>query len=191
MRTALILSAALLLTACGGTEDETIIASQDPASMDDGAMDHGSMDHGAMGHGAPDAEAAPLPDDGLMPVIAVTGAWMRPHPQGRDVTAAYFTAALTEGSADRLVSATIDGADAVELHGHTMNEQGMMQMRAVGPQRLDTGDALVFAPGGLHLMVFGLDPVVEGDVVSGVLVFERAGEVPVSFAVGLSAPAAD
>ena len=66
-----------------------------------------------------------------------------------------------------------------------------MQMRAVGPQRLDAGDTLVFAPGGLHLMVFGLDPVVAGETVDGVLVFERAGEVPVRFAVGLSAPEAD
>ena len=180
MRTALLLSAALFLTACGGTQDEAVMAG-----------DAGAMDHGSMGHEMAETDQTPLPDDGVMPVVAVSAAWMRPHPQGRDVTAAYFTATLAEGAADRLVSASITGADSVELHGHTMNDQGMMQMRPVGPQRLETGDTLVFAPGGLHLMVFGLDPVVAGETVDGVLVFERAGEVPVRFAVGLSAPEAD
>ena len=183
MRTALLLAAALVLTACGGTEDEAVTAPQDQA-----VMDHGAMDHGSMGHEEAVADQAALPDDGVLPVVAVSGAWMRPHPQGRDVTAAYFTASLTDGAADRLVSASIQGASAVELHGHTMNDQGMMQMRAVGPQMLEAGQTLVFAPGGLHLMVFGLAPVAEGDAVDGVLVFERSGEVPVRFAVGLSAP---
>ncbi len=185
MRLALISSAALLLTACGGAEDETVM------TADHGAMDHASMDHGDMSHAPADEALAPLPDDGVLPVVTVSAAWMRPHPQGRDVTAAYFTAALAEGSVDRLVSASIQGASSVELHGHTMNDQGMMQMRAVGPQTLAAGETLVFMPGGLHLMVFGLEPVVDGDVVDGVLVFERSGEIPVRFAVGLSAPEAD
>ncbi|WP_203291156.1 copper chaperone PCu(A)C [Maricaulis parjimensis] len=184
MRFALILTSALMLTACGGHDDHAAMEGEHAA------MDHGAMAHDA-GHDGGEAELAPLPDDGVMPVVDVTAAWMRPHPQGRDVTAAYFTARLAGGSADRLVAARIEGAASVELHGHTMNDQGMMQMRAVGPQTLEAGDTLVFAPGGLHLMVFGLAPVVDGDTVEGVLVFERSGEIPVRFAVGLSGPSAD
>jgi len=167
-------AAMLALAACSDP------APQAPAGHD--GMDHDTMDAGM-------AAPAPLPDDGVTPEIAVSASWIRPHPQGRDVTAAYFTARLLEGEIDRLVSARIDGADRVELHTHTMNEQGMMQMRQVGPQDLAAGETLDFAPGGLHLMVFGLAPIAEGDAVEGVLVFERAGEIPVRFQARNAAPA--
>lgn len=167
--------AALSLAACGDTADDTATH----------AGGHEGMAQPV------DAAPAPLPDDGVTPVVAIAGAWIRPHPQGRDVTAAYFTARLVEGSVDRLTGARIDGADRIELHGHTMNAEGLMQMRPVGPQDLEAGDTMVFAPGGLHLMVFGLAPVVAGDSVDGVLVFERAGEVPVRFEATTAAPSTD
>jgi copper(I)-binding protein len=127
--------------------------------------------------------AEPLPDDGVTSIIDVRVTWMRPHPNGRDVTAAYFTVYLGQGAQDRLLSARIDGADRVELHGHLMSENGMMQMRPIGPQDISSAGPMIFTPGGRHLMVHGLDPVVEGDLVAGTLVFERAGDVPVSFEV--------
>ena len=174
LRVSLVSASACLLAACGGQEDAA------------SGMDHGGshdMSGQVMDAAAVDS-AARLPDDGVVPDIEVSGSWMRPHPQGRDVTAAYFTARLASGAADRLLAARIDGAERVELHGHTMDpETGMMQMRPIGPQDLLAGGSLNFAPGGHHLMVFGLAPVVEGDSVDGVLVFERAGEVPVQFAV--------
>lgn len=175
--TLLVSAAVLALAACSDP------APQAPA--DHGGMDQHAMDAGDVGAAAP----APLPDDGVTPGIAVSTSWIRPHPQGRDVTAAYFTARLSAGEIDRLVAARIDGADRVELHTHTMNEQGMMQMRQVGPQDLSAGETLDFVPGGLHLMVFGLAPVSEGDTVEGVLVFERAGEIPVRFQARNAAPA--
>lgn len=143
------------------------------------------MDHS---EAAAAADMAPLPDDGVTPVVLVRAAWMRPHPGGRDVTAAYFAARLETGAIDRLVSASIDGAERVELHGHTMNAEGMMQMRAIGPQELTADGQLVFTPGGRHLMVFGLDTVVEGDTATGILTFERAGDVPVTFQVRAMPP---
>jgi periplasmic copper chaperone A len=165
---------ALALTACSGA-DEPVAASGDP---------HGDGLH-AM---ASDGPMAALPDDGITPVVEISDAWIRPHPQGRDVTAAYFSARLTDGQADRLLSARIDGAERVEMHGHSMNEQGMMRMRPIGPQDLMGGDRMVFAPRGNHLMVHGLAPVFEGDQVTGVLVFERAGEVPAEFSVQAMPP---
>jgi len=162
--------ASLSVAACGAPSDTEESAS----------MGHGDMHHGEVSEMA---ELPPLADDGVMPVIDVQEAWMRPHPGGRDVTAAYFTLALSAGSVDRLLSARIDGAERVELHGHSMNDEGMMQMRAIGPQDVSAGETMVFAPGGHHLMVFGLATVVEGDTATGTLVFERAGEVEVSFQV--------
>jgi hypothetical protein len=169
MRTALPFILSLALGACG-----------DPADEAASGVDHAGRSHDMSGNAA---APGPLPDDGVAPVIDVRAAWMRPHPQGRDVTAAYFAVRLSEGSADRLLSAQIEGASGVELHGHTMNAQGMMQMRPIGPQDLTSGGPLVFTPGGRHLMVHGLAPVAEGDSVNGTLVFERAGDVPVTFQV--------
>ncbi len=159
----------------------TIAACSEPA-REPAEMDHSAMDHEMMGHEAAGA-LEPLADDGVMPEIEIRAAWMRPHPNGRDVTAAYFAARLIEGSADRLVSAQIAGAERVELHGHTISADGMMQMHEIGAQTLTGEGPLVFTPGGRHLMVFGLPTVVEGDAVDAVLVFERAGEVAVRFQV--------
>ncbi len=174
-RLALILAVAtgLGLTACSAQNDSDRAAV--PAD-----------DHAMAGHapGGMVSTQTPLPDDGVAPVIDVRAAWMRPHPDGRDVTAAYFALYLASGSADRLVAARIEGAGRVELHGHTVDiETGMMQMRPIGPQAVLAAGPMLFVPGGRHLMVFGLEPVNEGGSVAGVLVFERAGEVPVTFEV--------
>lgn len=177
MRLVLFLTLCLTLAACGGQPGDSA-----PAGGDDAMAGH------AMHDAVTSEELEPLPDDGITPAIDVQAAWMRPHPEGRDVTAAYFAARLAEGSADRLLSARIEGAAEVELHGHTMDAQGMMQMRPIGPQDVTSDEPLVFTPGGRHLMVFGLAPVSEGDSVDGVLVFERAGEVLVTFDVRSAPP---
>tara|TARA_R110000868_G_scaffold46352_3_gene153156 strand:+ start:12121 stop:12693 length:573 start_codon:yes stop_codon:yes gene_type:complete len=176
----LAMGASLGLTGCGGQNE----ADQVSGSTGDHVMT--GPEHAGM---ADTQTAAALPDDGVTPTIDLRVAWMRPHPQGRDVTAAYFALYLASGSVDRLVSARIDGAERVEMHGHSMDpETGMMHMEAIGPQDVLAAGPLLFVPGGRHLMVFGLAPVVEGDSVNGVLVFERAGEVPVRFEVRAIAP---
>ena len=166
----LVALAGLSVAACGAASE----------TEEQAGMDHGDMHHAEAGDMA---AMQPLADDGVTPVIDVRAAWMRPHPGGRDVTAAYFAIRLSEGSVDRLLSARIDGAERVELHGHTMSADGLMQMRPIGPQDVNNEGPLVFTPGGRHLMVFGLATVVEGEEATGTLVFERAGEVPVTFAV--------
>jgi periplasmic copper chaperone A len=162
-RTAVFSSAALFLAACGGASE--------PAETN-----------------RADTHEAHAPDETphvsqQQTQIDVRIAWMRPHPQGRDVTAAYIVVQLEAGTEDLFTGARIDGAQRVELHGHTMTADGMMQMRAIGPQRLAGEGPLVFAPGARHLMVFGLSAVAEGDSVPGVLLFQNAGEVPVMFEV--------
>lgn len=170
-RLILSLPLTLVLAACGGSGEE--------------AGTHAGMSRDAM-----PAMEEPTPVVAQAETaVEIRAAWMRPHPQGRDVTAAYFTASLTEGREDLLVSARIEGAERVELHTHMMSEDGVMQMREVGPQVLGDGEALVFAPGGLHLMVFGLPAVAEGETVTGTLIFQNAGEIAVSFAVTSTAPA--
>lgn len=182
MRIALTLLTALAVTACGRAgESDTAgdVAVQDmlATQQSDAAA--------AMG------DTAPLPEDETAPAIEVRAAWIRPHPQGRDVTAAYFVARLTEGEADRFLEAELQGASHVEPHGHAMSEGGMIRMRPIGPQRITDEGPLVFTPGGRHLMVHGLPAVHDGETVEGSLTFELAGRIPVMFEVRSDAPAAD
>lgn len=159
----------LMLAACGNSGDEAATTPVDDAALP--AME----------------DATPIVAREET-TIDVRTTWMRPHPQGRDVTAAYLTVYLETGNEDLLVSARIDGAERVEMHGHSMTADGMMQMRAIGPQHLGGEGPLVFVPGARHLMVFGLPPVLEGDSVNGTLVFQNAGEVPVVFEVRNAPP---
>jgi hypothetical protein len=82
---------------------------------------------------------------------------------------------------DRLVSASSSAARSVEIHQTRVGAGGMMEMQALpgGVTIPARGDA-VFAPGGLHLMVVGLNQVLhEGDVVPITLTFEHAGAVEI------------
>lgn len=164
MRFIFALIPALVLAACGNPEAETFSEMDHAAPGDTGAQEQGPVSEQAT-------------------AIDIRASWMRPHPSGRDVTAAYIVLDLSEGSEDLLQSVEIDGAERVELHGHFMTSEGVMQMREIGPQRVSDEGPLVFTPGGRHLMVFGLAPVVEGDTVNGTLNLQNAGAVPVTFEV--------
>ena len=56
-----------------------------------------------------------------------------------------------------------------------------MKMRPAGPMEIPPGIALELEPGGLHVMLMGLQaPLVEGESFALTLTFERAGAVEVT-----------
>lgn len=87
---------------------------------------------------------------------AVEKAWARlPAVSGRP-GAAYFT--LKGGSqADKLVGIASPAAARAELH-ETMQHGGMSKMQPLREVALDAGKTVDFAPGGRHVMLFGLAP---------------------------------
>ncbi|MCD2324744.1 copper chaperone PCu(A)C [Sphingomonas sp. IC-56] len=87
---------------------------------------------------------------------AVEKAWARlPAVSGRP-GAAYFT--LKGGSqADKLVGIASPAATRAELH-ETMQHGGMSMMQPLREVALDAGKTVNFAPGGRHVMLFGLSP---------------------------------
>lgn len=84
---------------------------------------------------------------------------------------------------DKLLRASGDIADKVEIHNH-IKDGGIMRMRAVDGIDLPAGGKVVLAPGGYHLMLLGLKKkLVEGERFPLTLEFEKAGKITVEIAV--------
>ena len=100
--------------------------------------------------------------------------------------AAFMAITNTNDSDDRLIEARSDIAERVELHTHQMKD-GVAQMRQVeGGIPIPAGESVLLERGGLHVMFLGLTGgMAEGSAVDMVLVFETAGEIPVTIPVDL------
>ena len=69
---------------------------------------------------------------------------------------AYLTIVNKGATDDRLVSASTPVAQKAEPH-KTINENGVMKMRPVDAIEVKAGGEAVLKPGGLHLMLTGLN----------------------------------
>jgi copper(I)-binding protein len=97
--------------------------------------------------------------------------------------AGFMSIRNTGREGDRLVSAGTPIARVVELHTH-IREGEVMRMRPVADIPLPAGQTVRLRPGGLHVMLIGLnEPLQRGAEVPLTLRFERAGEVQVMLAV--------
>jgi copper(I)-binding protein len=110
--------------------------------------------------------------------VAVEQPWTRAAPQG-GVGGAFMTLRNTGTTEDRLLAVTSPLAGTVELH-ETRRDGDVMRMRPVDTIPLPAGAAVALAPGGLHVMLIGLQkPLAAGERVPLTLRFERAGAVTV------------
>lgn len=84
---------------------------------------------------------------------------------------------------DMLIGVRVEGPMAM-IH-ESREEDGVMRMLHLDAVEIPAGGTVAFAPGGLHVMIMGLQPddLPVGDTLDAVLVFDRAGEVPVTFEV--------
>jgi periplasmic copper chaperone A len=87
-------------------------------------------------------------------------------------------------SSDRLVSLSVPFAARVEMH-ESLEEDGVAKMRQIeSGVEVKPGETVEFAPGGKHLMFFGLrQPLTKDERLKGELTFEKAGKVEVEFAI--------
>lgn len=116
--------------------------------------------------------------------------WARMTPAGATVGGGYMTIDNHGAAADKLTAVTAEVADHVEIH-QMSEKDGVMTMRMVeGGVEIPANGKLSLAPGGYHLMMIGLkQPLKQGTRVKGTLTFEKAGTVPVEFAVeGMGGP---
>lgn len=116
---------------------------------------------------------APQPKPGK---IAISDAIVRlPAADGRPA-AGYFT---VDGgaAADRLVSISSPKAATIELH-ETKMVGGMMSMQPLTGIDVPAGGKVVFAPGGNHAMLFGIDPAVKaGSTIPLTFTFQNLGTI--------------
>lgn len=118
--------------------------------------------------------------------VEVVHPWIRVVVPGRPA-AGYLGIHNTGEVTDRLTGARAASAEAVELH-ISEGDGGTMTMRPLDAVEIPAGGMAELAPGGAHLMLFGLDGLGEGDVLPVTLVFERAGEVVADFTVSRRMP---
>jgi copper(I)-binding protein len=96
----------------------------------------------------------------LFAELLVEEGYVRKPIPGRSMSAAFMTINNTGAADVVLKTAAIEGTQNVEIHTHT-HKDGIMRMRQVHELVVKAGSAVVLAPGGLHLMMFGIEQLPE------------------------------
>jgi copper(I)-binding protein len=115
--------------------------------------------------------------------LAVSQAWSRPTPPTATVAAVYFSINNRGSKADQLVALSSPIAAKVVMH-ESRNEQGVLKMRELSSLPCPAGATVVSEPGGLHVMLIGLNrPLAAGMVFPVSLKFRDAGNLTLQVAV--------
>jgi copper(I)-binding protein len=114
--------------------------------------------------------------------LTVSDVWARPGIADGN-TGVFFVIDNPTDQDDRLLSASSDVSQFVELHKTTMAD-GVMQMTPQEFVPVPAGEQVVFKPGDLHVMLIKLhDQLNVGDTFDLILVFENAGEIALTVTV--------
>jgi hypothetical protein len=115
--------------------------------------------------------------------LVVAQPWSPPTPPVASVGAVYFSVTNSGPKADLLLSVTTPIAREVEIH-ESRTVQGSIQMRAVASVDCPPGVTVKISPGGLHVMLLGLNhPLVAGTTFPATLHFRDAGVLTVQVLV--------
>ena len=88
--------------------------------------------------------------------VVVNDPYVREPVPGRSMSAAFMTLTNTSNELQRLVSVSAPWASSIEIHTH-LHEDGVMKMRQIDSLEVPAGESVTLEPGGLHLMLFGLE----------------------------------
>jgi copper(I)-binding protein len=115
--------------------------------------------------------------------VEVMDPYVRAVPPGQSNSATFMQLNNTDNQNHALLAAETPAAKVVELHSHFLVE-GMMQMRPVEQVDLPANAVTNLQPGGLHVMLIGLQQkLVPGEMVPLTLLFEDGSKLPVSVPV--------
>lgn len=108
--------------------------------------------------------------------IEIQTPYARAVPPGQPNSAAFMQLINRGQEAVALIGARSEASRVVELHTHTQ-EQGVMRMRQIKRIELPAGERVDLQPGGLHLMLIGLQaPLSEGQQLEMTLEFSDGSE---------------
>lgn len=82
--------------------------------------------------------------------------FVRAMPPGQPNSAAFMRVTNTSDKAVYLVAASTPQAEKAEFHNHTVDDKGIMRMRAVDRVEIPAGGQFEFKPGSYHVMIMGL-----------------------------------
>ncbi len=106
----------------------------------------------------------------------VADGWIKQLPPSVPMRAGYMKITNTGNADDKLLSASSPAFKMIELHESRMAD-GMMTMNEMPEVPLPAGQTVEFKPGGLHLMLMGLQEELEiGDQVPITLNFESGSQ---------------
>ena len=116
--------------------------------------------------------------------IAVQQPWARATPASATTGAVYMTLNNKTGSADRLIGASSDVADKLQIHEMKV-VNGVMQMRQLdNGLPIPAGGSVVLEPSSYHFMLIGLKkPLTPGETFPLTLTFQKAGNISVTVPV--------
>jgi periplasmic copper chaperone A len=116
--------------------------------------------------------------------LVISQPWSRAAPRGAETASSYLTIENKGATADRLVGASSDVAEKIQIEQISMVGGGMQVKPVDGGLGISPGEKLVLAPGANRLGLLKLkSPLKKGTKVSMTLEFEKAGRVAVSFDV--------
>lgn len=116
--------------------------------------------------------------------LTIVHPWTRATPAGAKVAGGFVKIVNAGATDDRLIAATAEIADMVQIHDMKMVGDVMEMSEVKGGIPIPAGATVELKPKSLHLMLMGLKSApMPGSVFKGSLTFEKAGTVPVEFAV--------
>ena len=118
---------------------------------------------------------------GALPALAEVmfgDAWIRAPLPGQSVTAGYCD--IVNGGSQPVVVVGFSGSVRVEMH-ETIDDGAMVRMQPLKSLTIAPKSTVSLAPGGKHLMLFGLDPTLERVTLTAV--FADQNELPIIFTV--------
>ena len=126
------------------------------------------------------AASPALAGDALAGDIKIADAWARETIPSAKAGASFMAIHNMGNNPDRLIAAASPVASNPELHTH-IKDGDIMRMREVeGGIEVPPGQMTMLQPGGLHVMLMGLNgQLEEGATFPLVLIFEQAGEITV------------
>ncbi len=110
--------------------------------------------------------------------VTFENAWIRAPLPSQSVTAGYCD--IANNGAQPVAIVGFSGSVRVEMH-ETTHEDGMVRMRPLQSLNVAPKATVSLAPGGKHLMLFGLDPTLSAVTLTAV--FADQSELAVKFVV--------